>query len=272
MTGRQPNDKKGGPFGTLHLISTLWFIGSVGYVLLSSAIQARLPWWAVFSLSGYSAVALFMLLSLYIFAIFRGATLDPQLSLEHPLTSSRQYLILYAVVPFLGAITGCLSGIGLESRSELAYRAALGTFVATFAGWAVLDPALAALEGLLPSSRQYRSARLAKERAIRQAREEQHQQLLAQVLAQQQAQARAWQPQLHHWAEELAGLSDQIGPDGFERLRQKAVQIGARAWQTGGISRMQALYEQITNQGHHTLAEYLNYWWDGIGAWRGPNA
>jgi len=213
-----------------------------------------------------------MLLSLYLFAIFRGAAADPQLAPEHPLTSSSQYMALYAMVPFLGAITGVLSGWGLEGRAELAYRAALGTFVATFAAWVILDPTIAALEAMLPTSRSYRAQRVARERAIREERERQRQQLLAHVLEQQQASRRIWQEQIPNWVSELSGLTKDLGPEGFERARQRAIQIGAKAWQMGGLACMQELYQTITNQDAGPLAEYIEHWWDGIGAWRGPNA
>lgn len=270
MDGRR-SEPRANILRTLHVVSTTWFIVCIGFVLLNAARQAGIRWWLIFSLSGYSAVLLFILLSLYLFTIFRGLSMDPHLAAEHPLTSSQQYNFLYTIAPFLGGITGCLAGIGIDSRIEVFYRAAIGTFVATFAGWVIADPAIAVLEGLLPASRRHKAQRLAREQAIREQLEQERQRLLGQVIEAQNAQRHAWQGQLQLWSNELIGLICSQDPQRFWKARAKAVEIGAKAWQMGGLNCMQQLYNSIASQDQGPLAEYLQYWWDGIGAWRGPN-
>ena len=58
----------------IHLLSTIWFILCTGYLLILALRQAGVHWWVIFSLSGHSAVLVFTLLSLYLFAFFRGTS------------------------------------------------------------------------------------------------------------------------------------------------------------------------------------------------------
>ena len=76
-------------------------------------------------------------------------------------------------------------------------------------------------------------------------------------------------------AETLADLltSDTIE---FEDAERKAADIGANAWQIGGISCMRQLQEmaiEICNREKRstTVADYISVWWDGIGNWRNPS-
>jgi hypothetical protein len=56
----------------VHIGGMAWFVLCMGYILLSALRQAGLHWWVIFSLAGHSAVVVFLLISLYLFARFRG--------------------------------------------------------------------------------------------------------------------------------------------------------------------------------------------------------
>jgi hypothetical protein len=264
------------PLKTLHVVSTAWFVLCLAYLLVMALREAGFRWWVIFSLSGYSVVLVFVLLSVYLFALFRGVSRNQQIQIEHPLTSSDYYMALYAVAPFLGGTAGCLSGVGLENRIDLLHRMTLGTFVTTSVVWVILDPGLAVLEGLWPTSRHHRADRLARQEVERKERETRRQQVLAQVMETEQNHRRLWQQTLEPYAQELSGLLT-TDAQGFERAHTRAIEIGAEAWRLGGIGCMRQLHEMTVATGHRRsatapLVDYLPYWWDGIGTWRGPNS
>ena len=72
----------------VHLASTTWFMLCMGYILVLALRQAGIHWWVIFSLSGHSALLIFLLISLYLFAIFRGVGSNQRIEMEHPLTST----------------------------------------------------------------------------------------------------------------------------------------------------------------------------------------
>ena len=264
------------PVKAAHVISTIWFIVCLAYLLITALREAGFRWWVIFSLSGYSAVFVFLLVSLYLFALFRGVSRDQQIEPEHPLTCSDYYMMLYAAGPLLGGIAGCLSSIGLGDGAEFIRRMALGTFVATFVVWVILDPGLALVEGLLPASRGHRAARLAREEAERRDREAKRQQVLTGVLEAEQTHRRIWEQALAPYAQELSVLLA-TDADGFSAARARAIEIGAEAWRLGGIGCMRQLREMTLSLGkgrsaNEPVVDYLSYWWDGIGTWRGPNS
>ena len=265
-----------GPIKILHVVSTAWFILCLAYLLVMALLQAGFRWWIIFSLSGYSALLVLLLVSLYLFALFRGVSRNQEIEPEHPLTCSDAYMVLYTSGPFLGGIAGCLSGIGLEDDIQILYRMALGTFITTFLVWVILDPSLAVVEGLLPASRGHRSQRLARREADRQEREARRQQVLAQVLDREQTQNRLWQQALEPYARELASLLN-TDTDLISITRARAIEIGAEAWRLGGIGCMRQLREMAETSrakrfSREPFVDYLSYWWDGIGTWRGPNS
>src|SRR5680860_247395 len=79
----------------LHLAGTLWFILCVIFILIKGLRQAGFDWWVIFSLSGHSVVILFVLVSVYLFALFRGGKTVNIQAKAHPLTSSEYYMVLY---------------------------------------------------------------------------------------------------------------------------------------------------------------------------------
>ncbi len=72
----------------VHLVGTIWFGLCVRYVLILSLREAGVRWWVIFSLSGPSAVVAFVLLSLYLLAIYKGASRSEKTELEYPLSST----------------------------------------------------------------------------------------------------------------------------------------------------------------------------------------
>ena len=95
----------------VHLASTVWFIVCVGHILVLALRQAGVNWWVVFSLSGYGVLIVLLLISLYLFAIFRGVARSQKTEIEHPLTTTIYYSVFYDISPFLGLLAGGLGAI-----------------------------------------------------------------------------------------------------------------------------------------------------------------
>ena len=135
---------------SIHLAGTAWFILCVGYILAFALRRAGVNWWVIFSLSGHSVLIVFLLISLYLFAMFRGVTQSQAIEIEHPLTSTDYYTVLYITTPFLGGLAGCLGMIGVSAIKQFLLGVALGTLGATFLVWVIVDPVAGLLEMLLP--------------------------------------------------------------------------------------------------------------------------
>ena len=256
----------------VHFANAAWFMLAIGYILVLSLLQAGFNWWVIFSLAGHSALLIFLLISLYLFAIFRGIDSSQKIEIEHPLTSTSYYAVFYDVSPLLGGLTGYAGTIGTSRISELLLGIALGTLATTFLVWIVVDPAIAFVERLLPASRKHRLERLAQVRVLRQKKQEERRRLLADVLSQSERYQSRWQKTLKPQAEKLAELLITNRAD-FKQAESKAVEIGANAWQIGGLSCMQQLRDMAIairrqrNQSSDTV-DYIPVWWDGIGSWR----
>ncbi|MCK4752788.1 MAG: hypothetical protein KAS75_05025 [Planctomycetes bacterium] len=256
----------------VHFASTVWFMLAIGYILILALRQAGFHWWVIFSLSGYSAILVFLLISLYLFAIFRGIDRSQKIEKEYPLTSTRYYAVFYDISPLLGGFAGYVGTIGISRMSELLLGIALGTLTTTFLVWIVVDPAIAFTERLLPASRKHRLERLARVRVLRQRKQKEQKRLLAEVLSQDERERIRWQEALKPQAAKLAELLMTNGID-FKQAECAAVEIGANAWQIGGLSCMQELRDMTMaicrrrNQGSDTV-DYIPVWWDGIGSWR----
>jgi hypothetical protein len=261
----------------IHLASTVWFITCIGYILALTLRQAGVRWWVIFSLSGYSAVIVLLLMSIYLFAIFRGVGSSQKIEAEHPLTNTDYYALLYVVVPFLGALASCIGMIGLNNRiSQYLLGIALGTLGATFLVWMIVDPVTGLLEMLLlPASRRHRTERLAQTKAQREKKQKERERLLAEVLEKEQSAQRTWQESLKPCAEKLAELLTASKAD-FKKAEHEAVDVGVNAWQTGGLSCMKELRDmaiEICRKKHQDsmIVDYVSSWWDGIGSWRNPS-
>ncbi|MCK4913602.1 MAG: hypothetical protein KAI59_06080 [Planctomycetes bacterium] len=256
----------------VHFASTAWFMLAIAYVLISALRQAGFRWWVIFSLSGYSAIFVFLLISLYLFAIFRGIDRSQKIEIEHPLTSTSYYAAFYDVSPLLGGLAGYVGSIGISRISELVLGIALGTLATTFLMWIVVDPAIAITEKILPASRKHRIERLTRLKALREKKQEGRKRLLADVLSQNERDMSHWQEVLKPQAEKLAELLITNRTD-FKQAECKAIEIGANAWQIGGLSCMQKLRDMVIaickqrNQSSDTVG-YISVWWDGIGSWQ----
>ena len=263
---------------TIHLAGTVWFILCVVYILVVALRQAGVGWWVLFSLTGHGALIAFILISLYLFAIFRGVSGGSQVhQIEHPLTSTDYYTVFYVTIPFLGALAGCLGMIGIcTAVLQFLQSAALGTLVATFLVWVIVDPAAGVLEvWLSPAARIHRAQRVARAKVLREEEQEEREHLLADILEKEELKKQEWAELLKPQAEKLADL---LRPDrtDFEVAERQAADIGASAWQIGGIGCMRQLLEMaidLSKQKHQhgAFVDYTSVWWDGIGSWRNPS-
>jgi hypothetical protein len=260
-----------------HLTSTIWFIVCVGYILALALREVGFHWWLIFSLSGHSALAIFLLVSVYLFAVFRGVGGSQQIAVEHPLTTTAYYMGFYVATPLLGPLAGVLAAIGPDtSLSGLPLGVAMGTLATTFSVWVIIDPLVGLIEMLLPGSRRHRAQRLAQAEAHRRARLERRERLLAEAFARERQERQRWQEALMPHAKQLAALVVTDDAPTSRLAEQEAAEIGAKAWQLGGLNCMRQLRdmtmaESKANGARNEAVDYVSYWWDGIGDWRKPS-
>jgi hypothetical protein len=234
----------------IHLLSTVWFIGCIGYILVLKLREVGFQWWQIFSLAGSSALVVFLLVSLYLFAVYRGLGEAQHIEIEHPLTTSSYYMTLYVAAPLLGGLAGILAGIlagtldkvGVTEAARFLQGVALGSLGTTFVIWVVVDPVAGVLEMVLPASRRHRTERLALAEAQRRARQEKREHLLAEAYVREERERQQWQEKLQSQAERLAALLA-CDAESFARAEQEAVDLGAQAWRLGGLSCMRQLHD-----------------------------
>lgn len=142
----------------IHVAATIWFVACAGYLVAVSLRQAGFRWWLVFSLSGYSTGMLLMLVSLYLFALYRGIGGARRISTEHPLTSTACYMVFYVSIPLLGPLVA-LGTADTPGMSVSWVDVAMGTLKVTSFVWVVIDPLVGVVEMLLPASRRHRAER-----------------------------------------------------------------------------------------------------------------
>lgn len=259
----------------IHMLSTIWFVACIGFILVLALHQAGFHWWVIFSLSGHSALVLFLLISLYLFALFRGIGESQQIEVEHPLTTTSYYMGLYVAAPLLGGLAGTLAMVGVEHLIRFFLGVAMGTLGTTFIVWVIVDPIAGMVEMLLPASRKHRLERLAQVEADRRARQEKREQLLAEAFAREEQEQQRWQHHLRPHAEKLAALVASSAQD-ISRAEREAVHLGANAWRLGGLNCMRQLRDMTValrkEAGDENIAsEHIAEWWDGIGNWRRPS-
>lgn len=256
----------------IHLISMLWFVLCVGYVLVLALHQVGFKWWIIFSLSGHSALLIFLMISLYLFAMFRGVRGTQKIEIEHPLTSTSYYMAFYVATPILGGLAGCIGTVGVGTISQFTVGISLGTLGTTFVVWVVVDPVIGLLEMFSPQSRRHRGERLAQAAVDREEKRRKRQSLLSEVFAMEESDQRRWREILEPEAEKLAALLVS-GAEKTEKAEREAVGIGANAWRIGGLSCMRQLRDMAIeiykkkNQ-DKDVVDYIAAWWDGIGSWR----
>ncbi len=257
-----------------HLLSTVWFMVCVVFILVLTLRQVGFHWWLIFSLSGHSVLLILLLISLYLFALFRGVGEAQQIEVEHPLTTTNYYMGFYVAAPLLGGLAGILGMIGVVDAAKFLLGVALGTLGTTFTVWVVIDPVVGLIEMLMLASRKHRAERLAQVEAERQARQEKRERLLAEAFSWEERDRQRWQQKLRPQAERLANLLA-CDTSNFARAEQEAADIGAEAWRLGGLGCMRQLHDMtiaIYKESQHQQAvDYIPYWWDGIGDWRKPS-
>jgi hypothetical protein len=255
----------------IHVLGTIWFVTCAIFLLSLALHQAGFKWWVVFSFSGYSLVFFLFFVNIYVFAIFRGVSRH-QTILEHPLTTSAYYIVLYDVSPFLGSVAGFLCSITLPELGILGILSTVaeGTLTFTFLVWIVFDPLLGFIENLLPQCAQHRKQRLEAEAEQKRLKEEEKQQLLASLEQKEAQDIRLWNQTLEPTAGQLAELLSR--PHLLdEQAHRTIVQAGAQAWQLGGIICMRHLHQMVLNKTGQIEMDYLALWWDGIGTWQKPH-
>ncbi len=256
----------------IHASSTAWFVLCAGFMLTLAMRRANTPWWLIFSLSGYSLVLVFILVSIYLLAVYRGVSRH-QAKDEYPLTSSPYYMAFYDVCPFLGAIAGLIGGFDVAGLMAHANMIAFGSLLLTFLVWIVLDPAIAIIEMYLPNSRRLRKLRLDQIKAEKRQRQMESEKLLAELYEKELQNYEKWQPTLEPMAEKLAMIVAD-GQGDFCKREKETAQIGAEAWRLGGIACMRRLHEMamadFVKRSGEKIIDYITIWWDGIGTWRSP--
>ncbi len=260
----------------IHLAGTIWFMVCMAYLLVLTLHQAGFNWWLIFSLSGHSILLLFLLVSLYLFAIFGATGKEQRIAVEHPLTSTGPYLAFYVSAPLLGIFAGVAAMTGETQITHFLSGIALGTLAVTFLTWVLVDPLASMLEMLAPASREHRLHRLAADKFQREERQRNREELLSRLFVQQEQDRRRWQALLMPDAEKLAVLL-RANMANFEQAEHQALGIGVRAWQIGGLDCMRQLRDMAMESYKEkyqnlTITDHISNWWDGIGSWRNPVA
>ena len=210
----------------IHVFSTGWFVLCVCFLIVTGLRQAGVHWWVIFSLSGYSVVLVFLLISIYLFAVFRGVVRSQKTDIEHPLSNSIYYLVFYDVSPFLGMLAGLACVFDESSTAHHLNTIAFGSLATTFLVWIIVDPAIGLFEMLLPASREHRTQRLAEARVLRQRRRIESEQLLAELQHAVELNQQKWSGLIEPMAEKLAELIASFQP-GSKYTEGHIVQIGA---------------------------------------------
>ena len=248
----------------------------VGGVLAGELHKVGFNWWLIFSLSGYSVFLILILTSLYLFALFRGIGSSQSITVEHPLTSTSQYMGFYVAAPLLGGLAGVLGMLGISDPTTFLLGLARGTLGVTFVVWVILDPVAGLIELVLPGPRRHRAERLAQAEAERLARAERRERLLTEAIAREEQERRRWEERLHGEAEHLARLLT-TGASDFHQAEREALHIGVSAWRLGGLTCMRQLRDmamkivETQQPSGSSPVDYVSYWWDGIGDWRRPS-
>jgi hypothetical protein len=249
----------------------------LAFVFETALRQAGFNWWVIFSLSGHSALLIFLLVSLYLFALFGGAGgKGHRETIEHPLTSTGFYMAFYVSAPLIGAAASVPAILETPDIRHLLSLIALSTFGATFLTWIIVDPVISLCEILTPAAGAHRQQRLTAARAQREQQQQDRKRQVEEVLVKQEQLKNQWEDALKPQAEELAGLLG-ISQTDLERAERKAVDIGVGAWQMGGLPCMRQLHDMAlelfrANRRQQVISDYVVNWWDGIGTWRIPSA
>ena len=229
-------------------------------------------WWVTFSISSYSAVIVLFLMTIYLFAIYKGVVRNSN-SIEHPLTTSPYYVLLYDLTPFLGSIAGLYAASFSQSFLFMLSTAAQGTLVMTFVMWILLDSLAGPIESSFPQSVEHRKNRVAEMQEKKRLQALERQKLLEQIeLREKQSRSELtfiFHPYAVEVADLLCGLSDNA-----QSVQKRIVELGALAWRQGGLLAMQFFYTMILVEVKKRITrpsvDFVTIFWDGIGNWRKP--
>lgn len=257
----------------IHVCGTLWFLLCAATLLIFSLRQAGFQWWLVFSISGYSAVLLFFVFTVYLFAIYQGVVRN-QTAAEHPLSTSVHYIALYDLAPFLGSLAGLLD-ISIQAPfSSIINTVTQGTLATTFLVWTVFDPAIGMIETILPESSAHRKSRLAQVRQQKEKQKQKNEELLRHLEQQEKELKEHWHQIFEPLVKEIAPLLTPANAN--DDAKSRVIEFGALAWETGEITCMRFFHRMIIEQASSPLRspaiDYAAIWWDGIGTWRKPQA
>ena len=260
-------------FKRLHFCGVMWFLLCVIFLVVIATERMGFHWWIVFSVSGYSTVVALFLIAIYLFSIYKGVVRNLN-SIEHPLTTSWYYILLYESAPFLGVLAGL---------SALSYRqpvlswfivVAQGTLIMTVVLWIMVDPLVGLIEAALPLSAAHRKRRLTKNHKKKRAQRHARQKLLDEIIQQQTQTESRWSGLFRPYAMEVADLlcSSSVGMDTIQR---RVVELGALAWKEGEILSMelfhQIILDELKRRTNHPAIDFVTLYWDGIGTWRKPS-
>ncbi len=257
---------------TIHLAGTIWFVICVSFLLVIALLQAGVKWWIVFSLSVHGILFALLLISLYLFAIYRGISSSQKLYEEHPITKTDQYAFFYAATPFFGSFAGFLGTFGADTVNQFLSGIALGTFGMTFIVWVIVDPALGFLEMFFPESRKHYIKRQTEAKIVKEKKQQERKRLLSEIMLKDNSSQQLLHEKLKPHAEKLALLLSSNIND-FEQAEREAAGIGIDAWQMGGLTCMRELRDMALeiykqNNNNEEVVDYITFWWDGIGNWR----
>lgn len=255
----------------IHVCGTLWFLLCAAVLLIFSLRHAGVGWWVIFSISGLSAVMLFLLFVTYLFAVYQGVVRS-QNPVEHPLTTSSSYILLYDIAPFLGLISGLLALPSL-SWSLVLSSVAQGTLAITVLMWIIIDPVVGLVESAMPQSIAARRQRIQRHRRLKLQNRRENEQLLATLEQQENTLKAQWADTFAPFAAEAAKLLCE-DLEQSDRTQRRLVELGAMAWQQGRLICMQELHEmilrEIRSRPDPPDVDFAALWWDGIGLWRRP--
>jgi len=257
-----------------HLISTVWFVLSVAYIMVFALRQAKIEWWLIFSLAGHSAVVVFIFLSIYLFAIYRGMARSEKTEREHPISQQSSYMLLYYLSPVLGGLAGVYAMLGGALLKEFLLGVAVGTLGSTFLVWIVADPLISLTEMLLPASRHYRQQRLAQAKALREQKQQERQRLLARLENEEKERIGQLRQMLEPLAINLADILVSSTGHTTQQKQYAAIDMGVKAWQIGRREGMRLLHKMTMKQYSDRCGDssgwidFISRWWDGIGNWK----
>ena len=256
----------------LHLLSTLWFILMVAFIVIKELLDVGTSWWFIVSLSGYSALLVFILTSFYLFALYRNVAGNQKNITEHPFTTSYYYYSFYDSVPFIGAFGGLIAAAGNIDFPQSLMFVALGTFWSTFVVWIIFDPFAGLAEMALPQSRKNRKLRIKLAKQQKHKRISDQKKLLQSIQRDHIGETALWEKLFKDDIDSLCAMIGKFESQGFYK-DPIAVDIGLKAWRTGNLDCMNWLndsavktYQKIYDKPF--LKSAISVLWDGIGNWR----